>query len=862
MSSSRSKFLQQGKWRLGYAAPILWLTSLQSAKLTADDTMGHLYHFCALLPRQPYVDLRPAFTFTEDPLKKSVTATVTLPNCISSSARSTKGCAAWKTKKAAAKDAAFQAYKALFHAGLLSDNLLPLTHERAMAIDKVEDLPAMLEVGGQFDPWFVLAKAWSSPDIHTTTVILRQDEIDSGDELRFSLTTPLNIPSIDPIKLYWDECTTYTIFLGKPCKVAPPGAETLEAMRETTKLIHRSVHSDRNPDNGNDFIALFIPSIDNGDITTWLGSNQGRRPAVDAFKAEPKVPCRGFVRTPLLYGRPYMFQRWCVQKTLPQENAIEVECLPLPRRRNFLHQATLSKGQVQQRTSNSQEASPKIERFPAQDVTVDLLAFEQARFGLFIPSILQHIEVRLVAEKLCTTILREVRFNDIKHVVTAISCPSAQWVTNYQRLEFIGDAVLKFTVSRQLFADQPSWHEGYLSQARANITSNNTLATAAIRAGLDAFIITEPARAKRNSCLLISDPCSPSPEKRSIGSKVLADVTEALIGAAYVDGGFHLARTCINTFLPDIHVPLPEFQIHARRDNLTNFVAKAETVIGYQFRNKALLLESLTHPTCERDIHTESYQRLEFLGDAVLDMLVVSVLAKQSTSQGKMTRIKSAIVNGHLLGFFCLELSTGEDVVDIVEKPPGVFTSRVRRQQLHLWKFMRFHSQEVTRAQEHSLGRYDQLRADIRAALDTGNFYPWVLLVRLSPEKFFSDIIEALIGAIFVDSRGDLTPCQRFIEHIGLGRYLRHVCAECIDVEHPRNALERISGSDPVQYTIAGEANGTVTSYRCTVSFNEETLAEVNGYSTKDEAMIVAAETAAKLLVERKGAGKLSADDA
>ena len=76
------------------------------------------------------------------------------------------------------------------------------------------------------------------------------------------------------------------------------------------------------------------------------------------------------------------------------------------------------------------------------------------------------------------------------------------------------------------------------------------------------------------------------------------------------------------------------------------------------------------------------------MSNIVLDMLaVVSLLAKQDASQGEMSRIKAAIVNGHLLGFFCLELSSGEDVIDIEEQRvrggegAGVFKMKVHSEQ-------------------------------------------------------------------------------------------------------------------------------------------------------------------------------------
>jgi ribonuclease-3 len=44
--------------------------------------------------------------------------------------------------------------------------------------------------------------------------------------------------------------------------------------------------------------------------------------------------------------------------------------------------------------------------------------------------------------------------------------------------------------------------------------------------------------------------------------------------------------------------------------------------LGYRFLDEALLQTALTHPSYGGDYHTEHYQRLEFLGDAVLELAV------------------------------------------------------------------------------------------------------------------------------------------------------------------------------------------------------------------------------------------------
>lgn len=45
---------------------------------------------------------------------------------------------------------------------------------------------------------------------------------------------------------------------------------------------------------------------------------------------------------------------------------------------------------------------------------------------------------------------------------------------------------------------------------------------------------------------------------------------------------------------------------------------KLESLLNYEFRDKALLLQALTHPSCLTNQLTDCYQKLEFIGDAVL----------------------------------------------------------------------------------------------------------------------------------------------------------------------------------------------------------------------------------------------------
>jgi len=101
---------------------------------------------------------------------------------------------------------------------------------------------------------------------------------------------------------------------------------------------------------------------------------------------------------------------------------------------------------------------------------------------------------------------------------------------DYQRLEFLGDAVLGMLLAELLFLRFPDKKEGELSKFRSQIADQRTLAGIARKAGLGELILLG-----RGEMLDMGW------EKESI----LADVLEALLGAIYMDGGIDAARRVI-----------------------------------------------------------------------------------------------------------------------------------------------------------------------------------------------------------------------------------------------------------------------------------------------------------------------------
>ncbi len=143
---------------------------------------------------------------------------------------------------------------------------------------------------------------------------------------------------------------------------------------------------------------------------------------------------------------------------------------------------------------------------------------------------------------------------------------------------------------------------------------------------------------------------------------------------------------------------------------------KLQNIIGYQFHNTSLLRQSLIHPSYSGEMKMqrfESNQRLEFLGDAVLELAVSEYLYKAHPliEEGELTRKRSSLV-------FETALETCARSIDL-----GAY--------LYLG-----HGEEL------SLGR--------------------------EKPSILSDAFEALIGAIYLD--GGYDAAERFIDSFVIGR--------------------------------------------------------------------------------------------
>jgi len=134
---------------------------------------------------------------------------------------------------------------------------------------------------------------------------------------------------------------------------------------------------------------------------------------------------------------------------------------------------------------------------------------------------------------------------------------------DYERLEYMGDAVLGFVSADLIFKIYPEMDQGLMTKLRSSLVKTSSLANYARKIDLASYI-----------------KCGHSitPAKINESNKILEDVFEALIGAIYLDNGIQVAYKYIRSFLEaDI--------LSANVDNLTDYKTKLQEDMQAEHRD-------------------------------------------------------------------------------------------------------------------------------------------------------------------------------------------------------------------------------------------------------------------------------------
>lgn len=100
-------------------------------------------------------------------------------------------------------------------------------------------------------------------------------------------------------------------------------------------------------------------------------------------------------------------------------------------------------------------------------------------------------------------------------------------------------------------------------------------------------------------------------------------------------------------------------------DEVASRLARAEAILGVTFEDRALLERALTHPSYSFEAGTkEQYERLEFLGDSVLGVVVTETLytSHPDLSEGRLAKLRAAVVNARALAEVARTIELGKHI--------------------------------------------------------------------------------------------------------------------------------------------------------------------------------------------------------
>ncbi|KAI1266146.1 RNase3 domain-containing protein [Xylariaceae sp. FL1019] len=848
------------------------------ARLDFDQAKSHLEHFCNTVAFNKYVDHRPFYmTKTEKlsgPGLPNIKATVILPSSLPQSIRRVNGVRLWHSEKNAFKDAALQAIKAINELGLLNLNLLPISDEPYKEKSEKGEQRARLEtVDSVRDPWPTIARLWrESAEVIQRRVQLKDD---NAVICEFDVSLPVTFPCIPEFPFYWDKYTTLTVATSSQATAVP--VTTL--MKDQSPALLALAFGYRFKDMEDSQQVMHIQSAYDIDFANaFLKRIQDN---VDPIEKE-KLHSRSVVRFDGII--PHIFHEWfdsmpdlqLVQRKLqPEFKEPSLAVLPWVAVKKWPRRFTFLSPQPDEDLSLTATKKKYYKVVPVSHCMIETVERAKIYFGMTIPSYLHMVDLYLAAEELCDTVLPEVAFADRSLVVSAISSAATSTTVNYERLEFLGDTILKTLATIAVMVQYPIYPEGYLSHEKGRIVTNSTLYRVAIKCGLDKFIRTEKYNATSWRPMYIKNYDS-TPEivskKRTVSTKTLADVVEALIGAAHQDGGMPEALTCLRTLMPN--VPWKSFEEGREalfnRKTMSTMVPTdlehLEELIGYTFQNKTLMIEAITHASSNLGgVNQECMERLEFLGDAILDIIIVDLIwgSEQEFSNSEMHLLKQAVANEFILGFLVMQWCDKEVVTAIDPNDNSTHISQIDRP---VWKFMRSNSMAVTTAKLAAEDRYHAEREQIEDLLKDDKEYPWAELMHLDLPKFFCDMFESLVGAVWVDS-GSIDAAKGMAERLGLLPLLRRLIEDKVELRHPKNKLGELAGKGKHKLRYQGDVrykNG-VKDWYCQVFVDEEMIVEVDQGMNQREIEARATEYAWRILknksvVKRKRADSMQVD--
>jgi hypothetical protein len=413
------------------------------AMLDHDSAKAHLEHFCVKMSPGQYVDPRPDYITRplDDNLLPFLETTVLLPSYIPAQVRRAVSKGQWRAETNSKKDAAFQAYVALHKAGLVNDHLLPLSMGDMVARPSGGKHPPIVEVNGLLNVWTNVAQAWQNggDEAWVATVTLKDPQ--GAVQGEYEMTLPLPMSDLPSTPVYFAHDDVWSLDFGH-----------FELRRRSQVRDHTSVllalnFRDRQLRDEAQNVVLFASRADTLSIDMVGGAEIASSPNLDCLvRDQAGLPV---ILEAVLPAKPARDQVQKVWKGYPGHPGFEeapgnvpwIAIRKWPRRVDFLHRP----GETDH--GSGLKTHQYYRAYPAEWFKADTASRSHARFGLLIPSILHHVKVRIIAQTLSTTLLESIAVSDQSLILTAISAGAANEPVNYERLEILGDTVLKLFAS-------------------------------------------------------------------------------------------------------------------------------------------------------------------------------------------------------------------------------------------------------------------------------------------------------------------------------------------------------------------------------------------------------------------------------
>lgn len=422
-----------------------------------------------------------------------------------------------------------------------------------------------------------------------------------------------------------------------------------------------------------------------------------------------------------------------------------------------------------------------------------------------LPSILHRIESSLIALDACCMLGLDIRPDLALEALTKDSDNTDEhdeaqmnfqggMGDNYERLEFLGDSFLKMATTISLFTLMPAKVEFEYHVERMLLVTNKNLFNHAVDRGLQEYIRSKGFdRRTWYPNLQLKRGKAPKKEVRHrLADKSIADVCEALIGAAYVsfpEGDMDMAVRAVTKMVKSKNhkmdsfddyyhrYDVPEWQFASARVTAAQRSAVKSVLekVGYTFHSPSLLRSAFKHPTYTYETSIPNYQRLEFLGDALLDMAIVDYLFRKYPAADPhwLTEHKMAMVSNQFLGCLCVKLGLHKHIL--------LTSSALLNQKTEYVAGLEGAEQAAREEEEVGPKEGEQRRIARR------NFW----LDAPQPPKALADVTEAIVGAMFVDSKYDYVVVRTFFERFIRPYFEDMALYDTYASKHPVTALSK-----------------------------------------------------------------------